>query len=94
MTAIQHATSHQKNYEEKRFHSRLYRKDVLQELVSRCVSKGYVFQMEMIIRARELNYKIGEIPITFVDRVYGQSKLGGTEIFQFAKNLLYLFATT
>ncbi|XP_037024691.1 dolichol-phosphate mannosyltransferase subunit 1 [Bradysia coprophila] len=73
---------------------RLYRKDVLQELVSRCVSKGYVFQMEMIIRARELNYSIGEIPITFVDRVYGQSKLGGTEIFQFAKNLLYLFATT
>lgn len=50
--------------------------------------------MEMIIRARELNYSIGEIPITFVDRVYGQSKLGGTEIFQFAKNLLYLFATT
>lgn len=73
---------------------RLYRKDVLQELVSKCVSKGYVFQMEMIVRARELNYTIGEVPITFVDRVYGQSKLGGTEIFQFAKNLLYLFATT
>lgn len=50
--------------------------------------------MEMIVRARELNYTIGEVPITFVDRVYGQSKLGGTEIFQFAKNLLYLFATT
>lgn len=73
---------------------RLYRKDVLKELVSKCVSKGYVFQMEMIVRARQLNYTIGEVPITFVDRVYGQSKLGGTEIFQFAKNLLYLFATT
>lgn len=67
---------------------------MLQKLVSKCVSKGYVFQMEMIVRARELNYTIGEVPITFVDRVYGQSKLGGTEIFQFAKNLLYLFATT
>ncbi|XP_055298787.1 dolichol-phosphate mannosyltransferase subunit 1 [Sitodiplosis mosellana] len=73
---------------------RLYKKDHLEKLIAKCVSKGYVFQMEMLVRARELNYTIGEVPITFVDRVYGQSKLGGTEIFQFAKNLLYLFATT
>ncbi|XP_047506377.1 dolichol-phosphate mannosyltransferase subunit 1 [Pieris napi] len=73
---------------------RLYKKDVLLKLVESCVSKGYVFQMEMIIRARQLNYTIGEVPITFVDRVYGESKLGGTEIIQFAKALLYLFATT
>ncbi|XP_053693253.1 dolichol-phosphate mannosyltransferase subunit 1 [Sabethes cyaneus] len=73
---------------------RLYKKDVLKELISRCTSKGYVFQMEMIVRARQLEYSIGEVPISFVDRVYGQSKLGGSEIIQFAKNLLYLFATT
>lgn len=73
---------------------RLYRKEVLKELISCCTSKGYVFQMEMIVRARQLNYTIGEVPISFVDRVYGQSKLGGSEIVQFAKNLLYLFATT
>lgn len=73
---------------------RLYRKDVLQQLIANVVSKGYVFQMEMLIRARQLGYSIGEVPISFVDRVYGQSKLGGTEIYQFAKNLLYLFATT
>jgi len=73
---------------------RLYKKDVLQKLIQSCVSKGYVFQMEMIVRARQFNYTIGEVPITFVDRVYGQSKLGGSEIVQFAKGLLYLFATT
>ncbi|XP_059613475.1 dolichol-phosphate mannosyltransferase subunit 1 [Phlebotomus argentipes] len=73
---------------------RLYRKDVLTRLISQCVSKGYVFQMEMLVRARQNHFTIGEVPITFVDRLYGQSKLGGTEIFQFAKNLLYLFATT
>ncbi|OXA64154.1 dolichol-phosphate mannosyltransferase subunit 1 [Folsomia candida] len=73
---------------------RLYRKDVLKKLVDNCVSKGYVFQMEMIVRARQFNYTIGEVPITFVDRVYGQSKLGGSEIVQFVKGLLYLFATT
>lgn len=73
---------------------RLYRKDVLTKLVNSCVSKGYVFQMEMVIRARQFSYSIGEVPITFVDRFYGESKLGGSEIFQYAKGLLYLFATT
>lgn len=73
---------------------RLYKKDVLEKLINSCVSKGYVFQMEMIIRARQFNYTISEVPITFVDRVYGESKLGGSEIIQFAKALLYLFATT
>ncbi|XP_070824557.1 dolichol-phosphate mannosyltransferase subunit 1 isoform X1 [Chaetodon trifascialis] len=73
---------------------RLYKKKVLESLVERCVSKGYVFQMEMIVRARQLNYTIGEVPISFVDRVYGESKLGGNEIVSYAKGLLTLFATT
>ncbi|KAM6977422.1 dolichol-phosphate mannosyltransferase subunit 1 [Aplochiton taeniatus] len=73
---------------------RLYKKEVLERLVERCVSKGYVFQMEMIIRARQLRYTIGEVPISFVDRVYGESKLGGNEIVSFLKGLLTLFATT
>uniref|UniRef100_A0A2P2I1B5 Dolichol-phosphate mannosyltransferase subunit 1 n=1 Tax=Hirondellea gigas TaxID=1518452 RepID=A0A2P2I1B5_9CRUS len=73
---------------------RLYRKEVLESLVASCVSKGYVFQMEMIIRARQYHFTIGEVPISFVDRVYGESKLGGNEVFQFVKGLLYLFATT
>jgi len=73
---------------------RLYKKEVLEQLVSACVSKGYVFQMEMVIRARQFGHTIGEVPISFVDRVYGESKLGGNEIVQFVKGLLYLFATT
>ena len=73
---------------------RLYKKEVLEKLVQACVSKGYVFQMEMIVRARQFGFSIGEVPISFVDRVYGESKLGGSEIVQFAKGLLYLFATT
>ena len=35
-----------------------------------------------------------QVPISFVDRVYGESKLGGNEIYGFVKGLLYLFATT
>lgn len=73
---------------------RLYKKPVLQKLIDNCVSKGYVFQMEMIVRARQYKYQINEVPIAFVDRLYGESKLGASEIVQFVKGLLYLFATT
>ncbi|XP_041378815.1 LOW QUALITY PROTEIN: dolichol-phosphate mannosyltransferase subunit 1-like [Gigantopelta aegis] len=73
---------------------RLYRKEVLEHLISLCISKGYVFQMEMIVRARENGYTLGEVPITFVDRLYGESKLGGTEIVSYAKGLLQLFSST
>ncbi|KAF6775577.1 hypothetical protein AHF37_06780 [Paragonimus kellicotti] len=72
---------------------RLYKRDVLKELVSRCTSKGYVFQMEMLVLASSLHYTIGEVGITFVDRFYGESKLGGSEIVQYVTGLLRLFFT-
>lgn len=40
---------------------RLYKKDVLRKLVKSCVSKGYVFQMEMIVRARQFGFTVGEV---------------------------------
>lgn len=43
------------------FYLRLYKKEVLQKLVNSCISRGYVFQMEMIIRARQFGYTIGEV---------------------------------
>mmetsp|Transcript_8565 Transcript_8565/g.14772 ORF Transcript_8565/g.14772 Transcript_8565/m.14772 type:complete len:238 (-) Transcript_8565:463-1176(-) len=73
---------------------RLYRKTTLQTLVSQAVSKGYVFQMEMIVRANQNGFSIAEVPVTFVDRVYGASKLGGSEIVGYLKGLMYLFMTT
>ncbi|CAM8972254.1 unnamed protein product [Rhodiola kirilowii] len=73
---------------------RLYRKSVLEDLINSCVSKGYVFQMEMIVRASRKGHHIEEVPITFVDRVYGSSKLGGSEIVEYLKGLLYLLITT
>ncbi|XP_004633167.1 dolichol-phosphate mannosyltransferase subunit 1-like [Octodon degus] len=73
---------------------RLYKKEVVQKLIERCLSRGYVFHMEMIVPARQLDYTVGEVPVSFVDRVYGDSKLGGNEIVSFLKGLLTLFATT
>ncbi len=35
-----------------------------------------------------------QVPIVFVDRLYGVSKLGGAEITQYIKGLLWLFFTT
>jgi len=68
---------------------RLYKKDVLAKLISSCISKGYVFQMEMMVRARQFNYTIGEVPITFVDRIFGDSKMGAMDIVSYAQGLFY-----
>lgn len=48
--------------------------------------------MEMMFRAKKLGFCVGEVPISFVDRFYGESKLGGQEILDYLKGLLYLFA--
>lgn len=70
---------------------RLYKKEILQQLVSNVKSKGYVFQMEMIFRASQSKYHIEEVPIAFVDRIYGQSKLGAMEVITYASGLLQFF---
>merc|ERR1711881_180843 len=45
---------------------RLYKKQVLEKLIKSCVSKGYVFQMEIMVRARQFDMTIAEVPISFV----------------------------
>jgi dolichol-phosphate mannosyltransferase len=39
----------------------------------------------VIVRAKERGYSIAEVPIVFVDRLYGESKLGATEIVSYIK---------
>jgi dolichol-phosphate mannosyltransferase len=70
---------------------RLYKKPVLDRVIATTESKGYTFQMEMMVRARALGYSVGEVPISFVDRLYGESKLGGDEIVEYAKGVLGLW---
>ena len=71
---------------------RLYKKPVLDRVIAETESKGYTFQMEMMVRAKALGYSVGEVPISFVDRIYGDSKLGGDEIVEYAKGVLGLWA--
>jgi len=70
---------------------RLYRRPVLKHIISLTLSRGYVFQMEMMVRARALGYTVGEVPITFVDRIFGESKLGADEIVGYLKGVWALF---
>lgn len=72
---------------------RLYKKQVLAKVIDETKSKGYVFQMEMMVRAKALGYKVGEVPINFVDRLYGESKLGGDEIVGYLKGVWSLFTS-
>ena len=53
-----------------------YRRIVLESIdLSRVRSNGYAFQIEMSFRAWKQNFKIVEIPIIFVDREEGTSKM-------------------
>jgi dolichol-phosphate mannosyltransferase len=70
---------------------RLYKKEVLQKVIKSTESKGYAFQMEMMVRAKAMGFTVAEVPISFVDRLYGESKLGGDEIVEYAKGVFNLW---
>lgn len=72
---------------------RLYKKPVLQKVIDVSKSKGYVFQMEMMVRAKAMGMNVAEVPISFVDRLYGESKLGGDEIVGYLKGVWNLFVS-
>jgi dolichol-phosphate mannosyltransferase len=53
-----------------------FRRRVLQAIdFSKIRSNGYAFQIEMSYRAWNKGFELAEIPIVFVDRVEGQSKM-------------------
>ncbi|MEJ2054793.1 MAG: polyprenol monophosphomannose synthase [Calditrichaceae bacterium] len=53
-----------------------YRSSVLENInLDGISSNGYAFQIELTFKIWRKNYRIKEIPIIFVDRVYGESKL-------------------
>lgn len=53
-----------------------YRREVLSQINLDSISfTGYAFQIEMKFAAWKLGFRIQEVPITFVDRKYGVSKM-------------------
>ncbi|MBN2424348.1 MAG: polyprenol monophosphomannose synthase [Calditrichaceae bacterium] len=55
-----------------------FRRKVLENIdFSKISSNGYAFQIELTFKAWRKGFKIYEIPIIFIDRVFGESKLSG-----------------
>lgn len=53
-----------------------FRRGVLEAIdLEKVRSNGYAFQIEMSFRARRKGFRLLEIPIVFVDRIEGQSKM-------------------
>ncbi|SDI07101.1 dolichol-phosphate mannosyltransferase [Actinokineospora alba] len=57
---------------------RAYRRVVLEKLkLHNVASAGYCFQIDLAWRTVEAGFTVVEVPITFVDRVRGESKMSG-----------------
>lgn len=55
---------------------RVFRRETLEGIdLSSVRSEGYCFQVDLARRASEAGYRVVEVPITFVERVYGDSKM-------------------
>ena len=58
-----------------------FRREVLEGIeLGRVEAEGYSFQIEMSLRAWKRGFRITEIPIVFVDRTSGESKMSGSII--------------
>lgn len=60
---------------------RAYRREVLEKIDLAAVdSKGYCFQIDLTWRTINNGFVVVEVPITFTEREFGQSKMSGSNI--------------
>jgi glycosyltransferase involved in cell wall biosynthesis len=70
---------------------RCYRRVVLETIpLHTLFSGGYSFLIEMAFLCQEAGFRIGEVPITFVNRTQGASKISKWEIYKAIYTLLRL----
>jgi len=70
---------------------RLYHTATLKTLeYESVVADGYSYLVEILFRASRRDLKIGEVPIIFVERLRGKSKISRKEIFKALKTILRL----
>ncbi|MFJ8967081.1 polyprenol monophosphomannose synthase [Lentzea sp. NBC_00516] len=57
---------------------RAFRADTLRKLnLASVASAGYCFQIDLLWRTLELGFRVREVPITFLEREFGESKMSG-----------------
>jgi dolichol-phosphate mannosyltransferase len=60
-----------------------YRREVLERIgLGRISSKGYAFQVETVYRAVRAGFRVVEVPIAFVEREAGGSKMSGAIVLE------------
>lgn len=70
---------------------RAIRAPLLRELDFRRIHvQGYAFQVALLYEARLQGARVAEVPVHFVDRTEGQSKLGLRDVLEFALNVWWL----
>ena len=68
-----------------------YRRAVLESVGSTVIeSDGYAFQVEILFHCLRAGFKVREVPITFVDRRRGQTKMSDAEVVEASRLLLRL----
>jgi dolichol-phosphate mannosyltransferase len=68
---------------------RAYRVKVLNKIdMSAVKSSGYAFQLDMLVETLRNGFKVKEVPITFIDRRIGESKLGLNDMLGFFLTVL------
>jgi dolichol-phosphate mannosyltransferase len=70
---------------------RCYRRRVLETIdLNAIFSSGYSFLIEMAFLCQRAGFRIGEVPITFVNRTQGASKISRSEIYKAFYTMLRL----
>ena len=65
-----------------------FRRGVLETIdLENIDTAGYGFQIEMTYRAHKLGFKVAELPIIFVDRKVGESKMSNDIVLEAMKNV-------
>jgi dolichol-phosphate mannosyltransferase len=60
-----------------------FRRQVLETIdLDAVTAKGYAFQIEVTYRAKRAGFRVVEVPITFVDRTAGHSKMSKTIVLE------------
>ncbi len=71
---------------------RVFTRRALQRIgYSSLESEGYAFQVEMLFRCQREGLKVAEVPIVFVERRMGETKLSRAEMLRFIFTCLKLF---
>ncbi len=58
--------------------------------LDRMQSEGYSFQIEILFHCHRAGWKIHEVPITFVDRRFGRTKMSRREVYEAVSTLMLL----